>query len=120
MFKFKQRITGKTGAGGRKIFKAIVPLKYLSLFWRALAMQLTNCEINLILTWSSNWVLSDNVNQEATFETADTKPYVPVKTLSSQESAKLLQQLKSCFKRTVNWNKYQSKVLAERQSEYLD
>ena len=41
-------------------------------------------------------------------------------TLSAQDSAKLLQQLKSGFKGTINWNKYQSKVSIERQSQYLD
>ena len=35
--------------------------------------------------------------------------YVPVVTLSTQESTKLLQQLKSGFKRVINWNKYLSK-----------
>ena len=41
-------------------------------------------------------------------------------TLSNQDNAKLLQQLKSGFKNTINWNKYQSKVSPERQNQYLD
>ena len=45
-----------------------------------------------------------------TFEITDTKLYVTIVTLSIQDNAKLLQQLKSGFKRTINWNKYQSKV----------
>ena len=74
-------------------------------------MPLINCEINLILTWSTNCVIvSTNVaNQNATFEITDTKLYVPVVTLSTQGNSKLLQQLKSSFKTVINWNKYLSK-----------
>ena len=74
-------------------------------------MPLINCEINLILTWSSTCVIvsTDIANQAATFEITDTKLYVPVVTLSTQENAKLLQQLKSGCKRIINWNKYLSK-----------
>ena len=45
-----------------------------------------------------------------TFPIIDTKLHVPVVTLSTQDNAKLLQQLISGFKRTITWNKYQSKV----------
>ena len=48
-------------------------------------------------------------NQRATFLITDAKLYVPVVTLSTQDNAKLLEQLKSGFKRTINWNKYRSK-----------
>ena len=51
-FKFKQQITGKTGNGGTKNVEVIVPLKYLSNFWRTLEMPLINCEITLQLTCS--------------------------------------------------------------------
>ena len=54
-------------------------------------------------------VATDIVNQGTTFTITDTKLYVPVVTLSIQYNAKLLEQLKSGFKRTINWNKYQSK-----------
>ena len=85
----------------------MVPLKYLNNFWRTLEMPLINCEANLILTWSSTCVLiSTNAqNQNATFAITDTKLYVPVVTLSTQETTKFLQQLKSNFKRVINWNK---------------
>ena len=66
-------------------------------------MQLIKCEINLILTWSSMRVITNSIG-------TDTKFNVPVATSSTQESAKLLQQLKSSFKITTNWSKYQSKV----------
>ena len=51
-FKSKIKITGKTpAAGNTKDVEIIVPLKYLSNFWRTLEMLLINCEVNLILTW---------------------------------------------------------------------
>ena len=110
-FKFKAKITGQTGNGGTKNIEIMVPLKYLSNFWRTLEMPLINCEVNLILTWSSHCVLIATTvqNQTATFEITDTKLYVPVVTLSTQENTKFLQQLKSGFKRVINWNKYLSK-----------
>ena len=110
-FNFKVKIIGKTGDDGIKNVEIMVPLKYLTNIWRILEMLLINCEINLILTWSTNCVIvSTNVaNQNATFAITDTKLYVPVVTLSTQNNAKLLQQLRSGFKRVVMWNKYLSK-----------
>ena len=56
-------------------------------------------------------------NQVPTFTITKTNLYVPVVTLSTQDNAKLLPQLKSGFKRTINWNKYLSKpVLLARNS----
>ena len=110
-FKFKAKITGQTGDYGTKNVEIMVPLKYLSNFWRTLEMPLINCEVNLILTWSSTCVLiaTKIPNQNATFAITDTKLYVPVVTLSTQENTNFLQQLKSGFKRVINWNKYLSK-----------
>ena len=110
-FNFKVKITGQTGDDGTNDVEIMVPLKYLSNFWRTLEMPLINCEVNLILTWSSTCVIASVIvaNQAATFEITDTKLYVPVVTLSTQENAKFLQQLKSGFKRVINWNKYLSK-----------
>ena len=110
-FNFKAKITGQTGDDGTKNVEIMVPLKYLSNFWRTLEMPLINCEVNLILIWSSTCVLiATNVqNQNATFAITDTKLYVPILTLSTQENTKFLQQLKSGFKRVINWNKYLSK-----------
>ena len=70
-------------------------------------MPLINCEVNLILSRSSTCAII-NFTGEGRFAIADTKLYVQVVTLSTQDNAKLLQQLKSGFKRTINWNKYQS------------
>ena len=117
-FNFKTKITGKTAANnndgnivGRVDGEIIVPLKYRSNSWRTLEMALINCEIKLILTWSRNSaILSiDVANQIPTFTITETNLYVPVVTLSTQDNAKLLPQLKSAFKRTISWNKYLAK-----------
>ena len=86
----------------------MVPLKYLSNFWRTLEMSLINCEVELILTWSGGCVIifTDVENQVPIFTITETNLYVPVVTLSTQDNAKLLPQLKSGFKRTISWNKY--------------
>ena len=108
-FKSKVKITGKTpNNDNEKDVEIMVPLKYLSNFWRTLEMPLINCEVNLILTWSSTCVIT-NSNGAGTFAITDTKLYVPVVTLSTQENTKFLQQLKSGFKRIINLNKYLSK-----------
>ena len=110
-FKFKVKITGQTGDDGTKDVEIMVPLKYLSNFWRTLEMPLIDCEVNVILTWSSTCVIASVIlaNQAAIFAITDTKLYVPVVTLSTQENTKFFQQLKSGFKRVINWNKYLSK-----------
>ena len=70
----------------------------------------------MILTWSKNCVLANMTVDAAAnpaivaplgaiFQITDTKLYVPVVTLSKKDSTKLLEQLKSGFKRTVTWNK---------------
>ena len=82
-------------------------------------MPLINCEINLILTWSDNCVIS-SATRKTKFKITDTKFYIPVVTLSIQDNTKLLNQLKPSFKRSINWNKYQTKVLTEGQNQYLD
>ena len=71
-------------------------------------MPLINCEVSLMLTWSSTCVITNSTGKGKS-KITDTKLYVPVVTLSTQDNAKLLQQLKSGFKRVVNWNKYLSK-----------
>ena len=111
-FNFKAKIAGQTDNNGRiSVVEIMGPLKYLSNFWRTFEMPLINCEVNLLLTWSANCVIiyTNVANQNPTFEITETKLYVPVVTLSTQDNAKLLPQLKSGFKRTINWNKYLSK-----------
>ena len=82
-------------------------------------MPLINCEVNLILTWSSTCVITNSTGA-GRFAITDTKLYVPVVTLSTQDNSKLLQQLKSGFKRTINWNKYQSDTIIYAQNRYLN
>ena len=110
-FNFKAKMTGHTGSDGTSNVKIMVHMKYLSNFWRTPEMPLRNCEINLILTWSQSCVIvSTNVaNQNAAFAIGDTKLYVSVVTLSTQDNSKLLHQLKYGFKRVITWNKYLSK-----------
>ena len=100
----------------------MVSLVYLINFWRTLKMLLINCEISLILIWSGtnailmydpNAMSDTNAipilmrNQATTLGIVDTKLYVPVVTLTTQNNAKLLKQLKPGFKPTISWNRYQ-------------
>ena len=107
--------------------KVVVPLKHLSNFWRHLDMPLSNCEVELILTWFKNCALIDKSTREANyganpvayeidnpenaiFELTDIKLYVPVVTLSKENHIQLLEQLKTGFKRTIKWSKYRSQM----------
>ena len=82
-------------------------------------MSLTTCEVNLILTWSEKGVILYNnvANQIPTFTITE---LVAVVTLSTQDNSKLLPQLKSGFKGTINWNKYLAKPELLRQSPNLN
>ena len=83
-------------------------------------MSLINREINLILTWSENCFITidpDN-NQLPTFPLTGANLYVRVVIFLTQNNAKLLQQTKSGLKRTINWNKYQSKVTIWEPKQY--
>ena len=108
----KSKIIGKTNDDGDiENVEIMVPLKYLSNFWRTLEMSLINCEVELILAWSKNRVLISTsvANQNPKFTIIETDLHVPVVTLSAQDNPKLLPQLKSSFKKTISWNKYLSK-----------
>ena len=100
----------------------MVSLKYLSNFWKILEIPLINCEINRMLIWSANcFLVADTVvNKVPIFAIADTKPYVPFVTLSTGDNVKLLKQLGSGFKRTINWNKYQSKMTMQTKNRSVD
>ena len=71
------------------------------------------------MTWSSICVVS-SATGETKFKITDTKLYVQVVTLLTQDNAKLLQQLKSGFKRKINWNKYESNPKTYAQNRYLN
>ena len=74
-------------------------------------MPLINCEVNLILDWSADCVIihTNVVKQVPILAIEETILYVPIVTFSTQDSSKLLSQLKSDFKITISWNKYLSK-----------
>ena len=78
-------------------------------------MPLINCEVNL--TWSSASVITNSAGA-GRFAIIDTKRYVPVVTSATQDNTKLFQQLKSRFKRTINWEKYQSDPKRYAQNRY--
>ena len=82
-------------------------------------MPIINCEVNLELTWSRDCVIT-NSNGAGKFKITEKKLYVPDVTLSTQDNAKLLQQLKSGFKKIINWNKYQWSVKKIAQNRYLN
>ena len=102
LFKSNIKITGKASADGNtKHVEIVVSLKQLSNFWRTLEMPIINCETSLILNWSKSCVIS---SASGTRELAipDTKHYVLVVTLSTEDNVQLLKELESGFKRTTN------------------
>ena len=72
-------------------------------------MPMINCEISLILTWSENFVVF-SATGKTKLSITDTKLFVTIATLSTKDNEKFLKKLKSGFKRTINWNRYQSNV----------
>ena len=118
-FKSKVKMTENTpAAGNTKDVEIIVPLKYLSNFWRTLEMLLINCEVNL-MTWSKDCVIT-NSTDEGKFAITETNLYLPVVTLSTKDNEKLIQQLKSGFRKTISWNKYESSIKTFAQNRYLN
>ena len=94
----------------RQEFEFLVPLKDLSKFWRILDMPSIICEINLILTWSEDCVITDAATQaagapgnpskiraprDAALARTDPKPYVPVVIFPTKDDYKLFQQQKN-------------------------
>ena len=82
-------------------------------------MPITNCEVELILTWSKNYVITNSTGK-GKFAITKTKLYVLVVTLSTEVNAKLLQQLKSNFKSKINWKKYELSIKTFAQNRYLN
>ena len=106
-FKYKSNLLGNEVNN----VKIVVPLKYLSNFFRSSEMSLINCEIHLELNWTKDCVLSsaDN-NAKTSFKITETKLYVPIVTLSTKDNVNLTKQLNEGFKRSVYWNEYKSKI----------
>ena len=90
--------------------KIVVPLKYLSNFFRSLEMPLINCKIKINLTWKKECVLSTGVG-EAVFIINDTKLYVPVVTLSKEDNKDFIEQQNKGFQRSIYWNEYKTKEI---------
>ena len=100
--KSKIKITGNApDDDNKKNVEIVVPFKFLSNFRRTLEMPLINCEMFLNLTWSEKCVISSAV-RKTELKITDTKLYVPVVTLSTEDKVKILKQLESGFERTIN------------------
>ena len=100
-------------AGVRRLnVKVVVPLKYLSNFFRSLEMPLINCKIKLNLTWKKECVLSTG-GGEAVFIINDTKLHVPVVTLSKEDNKDFIEQRDKGFQRSIYWNEYKTKEINE-------
>ena len=82
-------------------------------------MPLINGEVSPFLTWSSTFVIINSTGNGG-FESKDAKLYVPVVTLSIQDNSKLLQQLKSGLRRTINWKKHQSNPKTYERKRHLN
>ena len=139
-FDYKTKITGSLDAGEdeKEDVKIAIPLKYSGNFWRSLGIPLINYEITLILSWYEKCVLVGKALRnvpdpqpnppiaaiespaDAKFEITDCKLYVPVVTLSVKNDNKLLEQLKSGFKRSIKWNKYISKMSNQNKNNNLN
>ena len=98
----KINLIGSTEANGTKNgVKIVVPLKYLSNFWRSLEMPLINCKVELSLKWYERCLLT--AGNTATFTITDAKLYVPIVTLSIEDNSKLSKLLNEGFKRPIYW-----------------
>ena len=118
-FKYKVNLLGNIAAAdpdnarvGRLNVKIVVPLKYLSNFFRSLEMPLINCKIKLTLTWKKKCVLSTAAD-DAVFIINDTKLYVPVVTLSKEDNKDFIEQQNKGFQRSICWNEYKTKEQTE-------
>ena len=114
-FKYKVELLGNPVLDGniaKRSVKFVVPLKYLSNFFRSLEMPLINCKIKLNLTWKKECVLSAD-NGKAVFIINDTKMYVPVVTLSKEDNKNFIEQQNKGFQRSISWNEYKTKEINE-------
>ena len=114
-FKYKVSLLGNPVVANniaRINAKVVVPLKYLSNFFRSLEMPLINCKIKLNLTWKKECVLSTDAGN-AVFIINDTKMYVPVVTLSKEDNKDFIEQQNKGFQRSIYWNEYKTKEINE-------
>ena len=114
-FKYKVELLGNPVLDGniaKRSVKVVVPLKYLSNFFRSLEMPLINCKIKLNLAWKKECVLSTDAG-DAVFIINDTKMYVPVVTLSKEDNKDFLEQQNKRFQRSIYWNEHKTKEINE-------
>ena len=114
-FKYKVSLLGNSVVAdniAKKSVKVVVPLKYLSNFFRSLEMPLINCKIKLNLTWKKECVLSTD-DGNAVFIINDTKMYVPVVLLSKEDNKDFIEQQNKGFQRSIYWNEYKTKEINE-------
>ena len=114
-FKLKIKLLGNPvpdGAIAKLSAKSVVPLKYISDFFRSLEMPLINCKVKLNLTWKKECVLSNQAG-DGVFIINDTKLYVPVVTLSKEDNKDFIEQQNKGFQRSIYWNEYKTKGKTE-------
>ena len=114
-FKYKASLLGNPVVAdniAKRSVKVVVPLKYLSNFFRSLEMPLINCKIKLNLTWKKECVLSTDAGN-AVFIINGTKMYVPVVTLSKEDNKDFIEQQNKGFQRSIYWNEYKTKEINE-------
>ena len=114
-FKYKISLLGNPVVAdniAKRSVKVVVPLKYLSNFFRSLEMPLINCKIKLNLIWKKECVLSTDAGN-AVFIINDTKMYVPVVTLSKEDNKDFIEQQNKGFQRSIYWNEYKTKEINE-------
>ena len=113
---YKSKLIKGTDRNNVNNVKSVVPLKYVSNFFRSLELPLVNCKIDLELTWHKDCIISSAdaaAGQVVSFMITDTKLYVPSVTLSTKDNTNLAKQLNEGFKRTIYWNQYVSKSFPE-------
>ena len=113
---YKSKLLKGTDNNNVNNAKLVVPLKYVSNFFRSLELPLVNCKIDSELTWHKDCMIS-SVDAAAglvvSFMFTDTKLYVPIATFSTKDNTNLTKQLNEGSKRTIYWNQYVSKPFPE-------
>ena len=90
---YKSKLISGTGDNNVNNVKLVVPLKYISNFFRSLEMPLVNCKIDLELTWNKDCMISSvdaAAGQVVSFMITNTKFYVPIVTLSTKDNNKTI------------------------------
>ena len=114
-FKYKINLLGDPVVAdniARRNVIVVVPLKYLSNFFRSLEMPLINCKIKLNLIWKKECILSTGAGN-AVFIINNAKLYVPVVTLSKEDNKNFIEQQNKGFQRSIYWNEYKTKEQEE-------